>query len=166
MDHPFKDPEDSPLTPEYHEAAAYRRGYLPKDSDDQASTPQLTPARYIKAARDLSADRNISIADDAEIEYTEDGLGAYVTAQVWVYTDQIDPEPGPTYSVWIAETAHDYAPWEWTWDSDYTCDDDPDGKDARASAHQHARYLRKTNPCAFVAVLPACKAPLPIYVEP
>jgi hypothetical protein len=69
-------------------------------------------------------------------------------------------QPGPTYDIWIAE------PDDWTWAScgtTFTCDDDPDGKGARHFAHEHARYLRDTYPCAFVAVRQADKGlPLPI----
>jgi hypothetical protein len=60
-----------------------------------------------------------------------------------------DPTPGLTYDVWIAE------PDDWTWQSSgatFTCDDDPDGKGARGHAHDYARHLRTTYPCAFVAV--------------
>lgn len=74
-----------------------------------------------------------------------------------------DPEPGPTYDVWIAE------PEGWAWAScgmTFTCEDDPDGIGARRSAHAHARCLRKTYPCAFVAVRPADKGlPLPVKCD-
>lgn len=67
---------------------------------------------------------------------------------------------GPTYDVWIAE------PDSWAWQScgmTFTCDDDPDGEGARQLAHNHARHLRNTYPCAFVAVRAASKGlPLPI----
>jgi hypothetical protein len=65
---------------------------------------------------------------------------------------------GPSYDIWIAEPDK----WEWCFDHRFTCEDDPDGKEARQSAHEHARYLRKTYPCAYVAVRPAGKAPLPV----
>ena len=69
-----------------------------------------------------------------------------------------DPDPGPTYAVWIAEPPQ----WQWVHDQDFTCDDDPDGAGARASAHQYARYLRNTYPCAYVAVRPAGQQPLAV----
>jgi hypothetical protein len=70
-------------------------------------------------------------------------------------------QPGPTYDVWIAEQ-EDLGPapggralggrlWE-SCGMTFTCDDDPDGKGARRLAHNYARYLRNTYPCAFVAV--------------
>jgi len=52
--------------------------------------------------------------------------------------------------------------WVWTFDQSFTCDDDPDGKGARLHAHEYARYLRNTYPCAFAAVRPSGKCPLPI----
>ena len=73
-------------------------------------------------------------------------------------------EPGPTYDVWIAE------PDAWAWQScgmTFSCDDDPDGRGARAAAHDHARYLRRTYPCAFVAARAGAKGlPLPIRLAP
>jgi hypothetical protein len=75
-----------------------------------------------------------------------------------------EPTPGPTHDVWIAEPDH------WAWQScgmTFTCDDDPDGKGARASAHDYARHLRQTYPCAFVAVRQASKGlPRPIRLTP
>lgn len=68
---------------------------------------------------------------------------------------------GPTYDVWIAE------PDNWEWQScgmTFTCSDDPDGDGARRSAHDHARYLRNTYPCAFVAVRAATKG-LPLSIR-
>lgn len=70
---------------------------------------------------------------------------------------------GPTYAVWVAEQDDHTQQWVWLWDADYTCDDDPDGKGARAAAHEYARNLRNEFHCAYVAVLPACKQPLPIH---
>jgi hypothetical protein len=98
-----------------------------------------------------------------EPDHSRDGF--YVKGWFFVPAEELEPEPGPTYAVWTAEK-DDLDCWVWQWDADYTCDDDPDGKQARASAHEYARYLRNTYPCAYIAVRPACKAPLPIYVEP
>ena len=84
--------------------------------------------------------------------------GAYVQAWVWVPDDELEPGPGPSYDVWIAEPDE----WEWRFDQRFTCEDDPDGKGARRSAHEYARYLRNTFPCAFVAVRPAGERPSPI----
>ena len=53
-------------------------------------------------------------------------------------------------------------PWVWACDQSFSCDDDPDGKGALQSAHAYARHLRNTYPCAFVAVRPSGKSPLPI----
>ena len=90
--------------------------------------------------------------------------GYWVQAEVFVPESEIEPEPGPTYDVWIAE------PDDWTWAScgiTFTCDDDPDGKGARRFAHEHAHYLRDTYPCAFVAVRRADRGlPLPIRLAP
>jgi hypothetical protein len=74
-------------------------------------------------------------------------------------SSQADTMPGPTYDIWIAE------PDEWIWEHcgmTFTCDDDPDGRGARGHAHDHARYLRKNYPCAYVAVRPSNSMPLPI----
>ena len=73
--------------------------------------------------------------------------------------DLADPEPGPTYDVWISEPDD----WNWTHTGRFTCEDDPDGIGARRSAHLHARNLRTHFPCAYLAVRPAGKAPLPIH---
>ena len=84
--------------------------------------------------------------------------------QLWQEEHDEDPEPGPTYDVWIAE------PDAWAWQScgmTFSCDDDPDGRGARAAAHDHARYLRRTYPCAFVAARAGAKGlPLPIRLAP
>jgi hypothetical protein len=52
--------------------------------------------------------------------------------------------------------------WVWFYYQSFTCDDDPDGKGARRSAHAYARTLRNIFSCSFVAVRPSGKAPLPI----
>jgi hypothetical protein len=74
--------------------------------------------------------------------------------------------PGPTYNVWIAEREQcdaRLAAWTWLFDAQFTCNDDPDGRGARQSAHAYARYLRRTFHCAFIAVRRAeLKQPLPI----
>ena len=120
---------------------------------------------YVEAARNKLYG-NVATLDDVDILDIVDASpndGAWVTALIWVSDDELPPEPGPTYDVWIAE------PDEWTWQScgtTFTCDDDPDGKGARHFAHEHARYLRDTYPCAFVAVRRADKGlPLPVRCE-
>lgn len=71
--------------------------------------------------------------------------------------------PDPSYDVWISEFDTTSSGWsDWTHDQRFTCDDDPDGRGARASAHAYARNLRRTYHCAFVAVRPAGKPPLPV----
>lgn len=70
--------------------------------------------------------------------------------------DVDDGEPGPAYTVWITEPPN----WDWVADADFTCSDDPDGKGARQSAHEYARYLRATYHCSYVAVRPAGSVPL------
>ena len=67
-------------------------------------------------------------------------------------------EPGPTYTVWIMEPPN----WDWMADAHFTGSDDPDGKGARQSAHEYARYLRATYHTSYVAVRPAGKHPLPV----
>jgi len=64
--------------------------------------------------------------------------------------DELEPGPGPSYDVWIAEPDE----WEWRFDQRFTCEDDPDGKGAR--------HLRQTYHCAYVAVRPTGEKPLPI----
>jgi len=90
--------------------------------------------------------------------------GYWVQAEVFVPESEIEPEPGPTYDVWIAE------PDDWTWQScgtTFTCNDNPDGKGARHFAHDYARHLRATYPCAFVAVRRADKGlPPPVRCDP
>jgi hypothetical protein len=66
--------------------------------------------------------------------------------------------PGPSYDVWIAEPDT----WEWCHDWRSTIEGDTTGAWARQSAHWCARYLRKTYPCAYVAVRPANCKPLPV----
>ena len=78
----------------------------------------------------------------------------------WEWVEDLADRAGPTYDVWIAE------PDNWEWQScgmTFTCSDDPNGDGARQHAHDHARYLRNTYPCAFVAVRAATKGlPLPV----
>lgn len=131
--------------------------------------------RYRKAVHDSLGP--VRVEPDASVRHgTFHGdRGAWVTAQVWVWDDTLDPEPGPTYDVWIAER-EDLAPgpggtlldvgWVWAFDQSFTCDDDPDGKNARLGAHEYARYLRDTYPCAYVGVYLAGKHPLPIKHNP
>jgi len=143
-------------------------------------------SRYRQAARERfdTGDGDIFIPVDAPVRADHDRKGAWIQARLFVPVDALDPEPGPTYEVWIAEREDVYATvldgtnlrfpaepdgrlligyrWPWIHDSNYTCDDDPDGRGARAAAHEYARYLRKTYPCAFVAVRSTGKPPLPI----
>ena len=137
---------------------------------DRTPINDATARAYRDAAyRIWHRDGEIEIDDDALISRGTDN-GAYVQAWVWVYDDQLEPDPGPSYDVWTAEQ-EDLGPapggralgqWEWRFDSRFTCEDDPDGKGARHSAHEYARHLRQTYRCAYVAVRPAGKKPLPI----
>ena len=129
------------------------------DSVIREKPNRATELRYINAARSRwHSDGEIEIDDDSTVSRGCSN-GAYVQAWVWVYDDQLDPEPGPSYDVWIAEPDE----WEWVFDQTFTCDDDPDGKGARHFAHDYARHLRATYPCAFVAVRRADQGlPLPV----
>jgi hypothetical protein len=49
----------------------------------------LTSELYKEEARRICPWRQVSIDDESEVEYTDDGLGAYVTARIWVPKDQI-----------------------------------------------------------------------------
>ena len=90
--------------------------------------------------------------DSTEIYSQIDDLACYIL--------RAPANAGPTYDVWIAE------PDNWVWQTcgmTFTCSDDPDGDGARQRAHDHARHLRNTYPCAFVAVRAATKGlPLPV----
>ncbi len=108
------------------------------------------------------------------LRLVDDGKGTWF---FYPEVEEPDPEPGPTYDVWIAEPgAHTLAralggltehhkPWAWqSCGTTFTCDDDPDGKGARHFAHDYARHLRATYPCAFVAVRRADKGlPPPVH---
>lgn len=101
----------------------------------------------------------------AEVANNETRIGYWAWVENRIdMAEEEDPEPGPTYDVWIAE------PDAWAWQScgmTFTRDDDPNGTGARHYAHKHARFLRQTYPCAFVAVRPAAKGlPLPIRLAP
>lgn len=116
----------------------------------------MTPEFTVKLQSDGSWD--VFIDDDpAHLGLSDDGLLDFAQAF------RSDNLPGPAYAVWTAEQDDHAQQWVWRWDADYSCKDDPDGINARASAHEYARYLRKTYPCAYVAVLPAGKQPLPIH---
>ena len=67
-------------------------------------------------------------------------------------------DAGPSYDAWIAEPDS----WAWCHDARFSCEDDPTGAGARRSAHEYARYLRRTYHCAYVAVRPANCKPLPV----
>lgn len=136
-----------------------------------SSTPT---AATVQAYRDAAHriwhdDGRIEIDDFAEISRGSDN-GAYVQAWVWVYNSDLEPPAGPSYDVWTAEQ-EDLGPapggralgqWQWRFDQRFTCEDDPDGKGARRSAHEYARHLRNTYPCAFVAVRPSGQKPLDV----
>ena len=120
-----------------------------------------TRMAYIEAARANYGDEGrIEIDDNAKLSRGSDS-GAYVQAWVWVDDADLEPEPGPSYDVWLIEPDDNgtYQDMNWGFTQRFTCEDDPDGIGARRSAHEYARYLRKTFPCAYVAVRPAGKAP-------
>lgn len=132
-------------------------------------------SRYRQAARERfdTGLGDIAVPEDAPVKAVfGDLIGAWVQAHLFVPFDAIEPEPGPTYDVWIAERVNGhlapggFAPGSWLWyhsGSNFTCDNDLDGKGARRAAHDYARYLRSTYHCAFVAVRAASKGmPLPI----
>lgn len=123
--------------------------------------------RQTARARFDTGEGDVIVSEDGTVEIDGEREGAWVSAQLWVPSDALEPQPGPTYDVWIAEQhaigLPAYGPWVWAHSgTTFTCADDPDGRGARASAHEHARFLRSTYPCAFVAVRPAGKPPLPI----
>jgi hypothetical protein len=136
-------------------------------------------SRYRQAARERfdTGEGDVTISGDAEVRYGDEG--AWVQAQLFVPIDALDPVPGPTYDVWMAERTAVRRPgphrasfclsYQWSWvhaGTTFTCDNDPDGKGARRAAHDYARYLRSTYPCAFVAVRPNSRGmPLPIAEE-
>jgi hypothetical protein len=133
-----------------------------------------TSPRYRQAARERfdTGEGDVVVCEGATVEVDNEREGAWVHAQLWVPRECLDPGPGATYDVWIAERSRDdlapggHFPGAWAWahaGATFTCDDDPDGKGARAAAHEYARYLRKTYLCAFVAVRPAGKPPLSIH---
>lgn len=128
--------------------------------------------RYRQAAQDQAVGGELEVDDWAVISAGDDD-GAYVMAWLWVPNDELPLEPGPSYSVWVAEQFNEDSPgwipdistleWRWIHDQTFTCEDDPDGIGARRDAHEYARKLRQTYPCAYVAVLPAGKTPKPIH---
>lgn len=135
---------------------------------DRTPINNATVCAYRDAARRVwHRGGEIEIDDFAEISRGDDN-GAYVQAWVWVCDDQLEAPAGPSYDVWIAEeeTLGGDTVWEWRFDSRFTCEDDPDGKGARRSAHEYARNLRQTYHCAYVAVRPAGNKPLPVRSTP
>ena len=112
--------------------------------------------RYIAAAcRKFNGDTHVAIDLDTASVDTDTVGGAWVRASIFVADDELEPPPGPGYGVFQNEI--DWRPtgpaWGgWRLDARFTCDDDSDGKQARAAAHQHARSLRATYPAALVAV--------------
>jgi hypothetical protein len=145
------------------------------DSQPVAHPDSSTPtAATVEAYRDAAHriwhdDGRIEIDDSPEISRGCDS-GAYVQAWVWVYDSDLEAPAGPSYDVWIAERedlgvvlgGHALSEWQWSFDARFTCEDDPDGKGARRSAHEHARGLRKGYPEAFVAVRQSSKGMPPI----
>lgn len=121
-----------------------------------------TKAAYIAAARNTwHRDGEIEIDDNAQVSRDSEP-GAYVQAWVRVYDHDLERDAGPSYDVWITEPDDDARFSEpWRFDQRFTCEDDPEGRGARRSAHAYARYLRRTYPCAYVAVRPSGKTPLP-----
>jgi hypothetical protein len=89
----------------------------PDPARHPSHAPSAIPSdhQYIAAARELHGCAFICINDDASIERTDDGLGAYITAQVWVEREEalrpavLPPEPGPTKvdSLLVPATAGD-----------------------------------------------------------
>lgn len=142
-------------------------------------TSPTFPQRLAKAAIAYHEGGPHSINPDVRIigrestgHYTLDPErgGYWVQAEVYVPAYEIDPEPGPTYYVWITNRGWveqgTSSPWNWNYHTHVTLEDDPDGIGARHGAHEHADRLRKTYPCAFVAVRPADKGlPLPVRCE-
>lgn len=114
--------------------------------------------RYIQAAiaqwggdPDVDITSVITPADD----------GAWVHALLFVRDDELEPKPGPTYVIWCCYLNNEGTAFgRWLSDSGWTCDDDPDGKKARANAHDYARSLRRQYPASLVAVRPAGSRPL------
>ena len=153
------------------ELARFAHDFRSSNSDEQPAQ-QEKRARWITTARSAYGTDDIAVYDDALIDASPDD-GAWVQAWVWVSDDDLEPEPGPTYAVWFAEQeqvdsapgSHFPGPWTWTHDQNFTCDDDPDGRGARRSAHEYARHLRNTYPCAYVAVRPAGQRPLPVRTD-
>lgn len=127
--------------------------------------------RQTARARFDTGEGDVIVSEDDTVEIDGERGGAWVSAQLWVPSDALEPQPGPTYDVWIAERSEavaapgGFVPGPWVWvdsGTTFTCDDDPDGRGAWASAHEYARFLRSVYPCAFIAVRPAGKPPLPI----
>jgi hypothetical protein len=156
----------------YWEWVANRINSGDDNLDDDDENAPLSP--YIEAARaKYMGDSDIEVVD---VDDTDVIGGAWVNARIFVRDVVGRAHPGPTYDVWIGELKpHKVMDpnflmfggktamlWTWAYDQSFSCEDDPDGKGARQSAHAHARHLRSTYPCAFVAVRPSGKSPLPI----
>ena len=116
--------------------------------------------RYIEAAiAKWDGDADISInTDDSSVDSSPND-GAWVSALLWVSDDELEPEPGPTCVVWSCTlNSEGTAFGPWLCDGTFTCnEDDVDGRQARANAHEYARSLRRQYPAALVAVRPADK---------
>lgn len=124
----------------------------------------VDPSHYIATARHIWQQADLTIDPEPDcvvVNHEPDRHGAWVSARVFVHDDELIPQPGPTYIVWICEPSD----WRWRPDLTFCCDDDPDGKGARHSAHEYARYLRNTYHCSYVAVRLGTKAPRPVRHE-
>jgi hypothetical protein len=137
--------------------------------------------RYRQAARERfdTGEGDVVVCEGATVEVDNEREGAWVHAQLWVPRECLDPGPGPTYDVWIAERSRDdlapggHFPGAWAWahaGATFTCDDDPDGKGARQVDKQRmstpATCGRLIPLCAFVAVRSTSKPPLPGCIHP
>ena len=114
-------------------------------------------ARYREAAiKKYDYNDDFEIEDDAHVSLGANANGAWVTGRIWIWKDELEPMPGPTYCVYISNYDDKLDQWgAWILDQTFTCDDDDDGRKARRNAHEYARYLRKTFHCSYAAVRPA-----------
>jgi hypothetical protein len=119
-----------------------------------------TDLAYRETARSIwERDGKIGIDGNARIDRGGGETGAWVQAWVWVNDDQLEPPAAPTYYAWICEPLEDCITWgDWRFTECFTSVDD-DGKQARRSAHEYARYLRRRFHCAYVAVRAAEAGP-------
>lgn len=119
--------------------------------------------RYIQAAiNKWGGDSDVSICTDPSRVDSSPSNGAWITAFLYVADDELEPEPGPTYVVWACNLNREgtaFGPW--LCDGTFTCnEDDVDGRQARANAHEYARSMRRIYPASLLAVKPAGSRPL------